>query len=138
MAVGLATTTLAHKWLDLLRGVAFTAPTALYVKLHTSVGDPGAAGTANSSAVTTRVLTSFSAATGTTSSSIALGGANSAPQWTMTATENIQFISVWDTIGPTGGNFLWSAQLSTTKSVASGDTLTLTTCGLSLSPVAAT
>jgi hypothetical protein len=134
MAVGLATTTLANKWLDLLRGTAFTAPTALYIKLHTSVGDPGAAGTSNSSAVTTRVLTTFSAASG---GAIALGGANSAPQWTMTATENIQFISVWDTIGPTGGNFLWSAQLSTTKSVASGDTLTLTTCGLSLSPVAA-
>jgi len=134
MAVGLATTTLANKWLDLLRGTAFTAPTALYIKLHTSAGDPGAAGTANSSAVTTRVLTTFSAASG---GAIALGGANSAPQWTMTATESIQFISVWDTIGPTGGNFLWSAQLSVTKSVASGDTLTLTTCGLSLSPVAA-
>ena len=132
MAVGLAVTTLANKWLDLIRGTAFTAPTALYVKLHTSTGDPGAAGTANPSAVTTRVLTSFSAAA---TAAIALGGANSAPQWTMTATEAIQYISVWD--NSTGGNFLWSAQLSVTKSVASGDTLTLTTCGLSLSPYAA-
>lgn len=131
MAVGLATTTLANKWLDLLRGTAFTAPTALYVKLHTSVGEPGSLGTTNPSAVTTRVLTSFSAAS---SGAIALGGANSAPQWTMTATENIQYISVWD--NSTAGNFLWSAQLSVTKSVASGDTLTLTTCGLSLAPVA--
>ena len=44
MSTGI-TTYLANKWLDLVRGVAFTAPTGLYVKLHT--GDPGPAGTAN-------------------------------------------------------------------------------------------
>jgi hypothetical protein len=131
MAVGLAKTTLANKWLDLLRGTAFSAPAALYVRLHTSNGDPGAAGTANGSTVSTRVLVSFSAAS---DGAIALGGANSAPQWTMTANESIQYISVWDSA--TGGNFLWSAALSVAKTVQNGDTLTLTTCGLTLTPFA--
>jgi hypothetical protein len=53
----------------------------------------------------------------------------------MTATESISHISIWD--ASTAGNFLWSAALSVTKSVQSGDTLTLTSCGLSLGALAA-
>ncbi|SLH92165.1 Uncharacterised protein [Mycobacteroides abscessus subsp. massiliense] len=53
----------------------------------------------------------------------------------MTATETITHISIWD--ASTGGNFQWSAVLSVPKSVQSGDTLTLTNCGLSLGPLAA-
>lgn len=131
MTVGLATTTLANKILDHLRGgTAWTQPTGLWVKLHTNAGDPGAAGTANSSAVTTRSQATFAAAA---SGAIALTGTN--PSWSMTATETISYISVWD--ASTGGNFLWSAQLSVAKSVQSGDTLTLTSCGLSLGALAA-
>lgn len=128
MAVGLSTTNLANKWLDMLRGATFTAPSALYVKLH--VGDPGAAGTANPSAVTARsILLLAQASSGT----VALAGAQ--PAWAMTTTETISHLSVWD--ASSGGNFLWSAQLSLAKSVANGDTLTLTTCGLTLTPLAA-
>ena len=128
MAVGLGTTTLANQWLNMLRGVAFTAPAATYVKLHT--GDPGAAGTANPAAVTSRSAVTLAAASG---GAVALTGTQ--PSWSMTTSETISYISIWD--NSTGGNFLWSAQLAVAKTVADGDTLTLTTCGLSLSPLAA-
>lgn len=131
MTYGLATTLLANKILDHLRGgTAWTQPSGLYVKLHTSAGDPGAAGTSNASAVTTRSQATFAAAA---SGAIALTGTN--PSWTMSGTETIGGISVWD--APTSGNFQWSAALSVAKSVQSGDTLTLTTCGLSLGALAA-
>lgn len=127
MTVGLATTTLANKWLDMLRGTAFTAPSGTYIKLHTA--DPGAAGTANPSAVTTRSAATFSAA-----SSGALALSNS-PSFTMTATETITHISIWD--ASTAGDLLWTAALTTSKSVVATDTLTFTTLGVSLSPLAA-
>lgn len=128
MAVGLSTTNLANNWLNMLRGTAFTAPTALYVKLHT--GDPGSAGTANASAVTTRSTLTLAAASG---GAVAL--TSTQPSWSMTTSETVSYISVWD--NASAGNFLWSAQLSVAKTVANGDTLTLTTCGLSLTPLAA-
>jgi len=128
VAVGLSTTNLANNWLNMLRGSAFNAPTSLYVKLH--VGDPGSAGTASPSAVATRAQLTLAQASG---GAVALTGTQ--PSWLMTASENISHISVWD--NASSGSFLWSAQLAVTKTVASGDTLTLTTCGLSLSPLAA-
>jgi hypothetical protein len=127
MTVGLATTTLANNWLNMLRAVAFTAPAATYIKLHT--GDPGAAGTANASAVTTRQSATFSAASG---GAIAL---SNSPAFTMTTTETITHISVWD--ASTAGNLLWTAALTTSKSVVNTDVLTFTTLGVSLSPLAA-
>lgn len=128
MAVGLHAVNLANRWLDILRGTAFTAPSGIYVKLHT--GDPGAAGTANASVVTTRSQATFAASSG---GAIALTGTN--PSWTATASETISHISVWD--NSSAGNFLWSAALSVAKSVQSGDTLTLTTLGVSLGALAA-
>jgi hypothetical protein len=127
MTVGLATTTLANNWLNMLRQVAFTAPAGTYIKLHTA--DPGAAGTANPSAVTTRASATFSAAS---AGAIAL---SNSPSFSMTTTETITHISVWD--ASTAGNFLWSAALTTSKSVVNTDTLTFTTLGVSLSPLAA-
>jgi hypothetical protein len=53
----------------------------------------------------------------------------------MTTTETISHISVWD--ASTAGNFLWSAALTTSKSVVNTDTLTFTTLGVSLTPIAA-
>ena len=127
MTVGLAATTLANNWLNMLRGTAFTAPAATYIKLHTA--DPGAAGTTAASAVTTRQSATFSAASG---GAIALSNSTS---FTMTGTETISHISVWD--ASSAGNFLWSAALTTSKSVVNTDTLTFTTLGVSLTPVAA-
>jgi hypothetical protein len=124
MSVGLGTTTLANKILDHLRGgTAWTQPSGLYVKLH--LGDPTGAGTSLPSVVTTRSAITFAAASG---GIISLTGTN--PSWSMTATESISHISVWD--AATAGNFLWSAGLTVTKSVQAGDTLTLTSCQLSL------
>ena len=127
MTVGLAATTLANNWLNMLRGTAFTAPAATYIKLHTA--DPGAAGATAASAVTTRQAATFSAAS---AGAIAL---SNYPSFTMTGTETISHISVWD--ASSAGNFLWSAALTTSKSVVNTDTLTFTTLGVSLTPVAA-
>lgn len=131
MTVGLSTTNTAHGWLNTLRGggngVNVTAPGALYIQVH--VGDPGASGTANPSALTTRqAVTLGAAATG----AIAL---SNSPVFTMTATETISHISVHD--APTAGNFKWSAALGTSRSVVSGDTLTFTVVGIAVAPLAA-
>jgi hypothetical protein len=128
MTVGLATTTLANKWLDSLRtaGAAF-GPVSTYIKLHT--GDPGAAATANVSAVTTRQNCTFSAAS---SGAIAL---SNSPAFSMTTTETISHISVWD--ASSAGNLLFTAALTTAKAVVNTDTLTFTTLGVSLTPLAA-
>ena len=128
MTVGLAATNLANNWLNMLRAVAFTAPAATYAKLHTA--DPGAAGATAPSAVTTRVVFTMAAAA---SGVLAMNG--TAPVFTMTASETITHVSVWD--ASTAGNFLWSYALTTPKTVASTDTITFTAVGVSLSPLAA-
>lgn len=128
--VGLSAANLANKILDHLRGgSAWSQPGGLYVKLH--LGQPGADGTGSPSAVTTRAAVTFGAAS---AGAISITGTN--PSWSMSATETVSHISVWD--AATSGNFLWSAELTVAKSVGSGDTLTLNSCGLSLSPVATT
>jgi hypothetical protein len=131
MTVGLSTTNVANGWLNTIRGggagTSFTAPAAIYLKLHT--GDPGAAGANNASAVTTRQAATLGAAS---SGAVAL---TNSPAFSMTATETIADVSVWDS--PSAGNLLWTAALTTAKSVVSGDTLTFTTLGVSLSPLAA-
>lgn len=127
MTVGLSSY-VANGWLNQLRGVAFTAPAAVYAKLH--IGDPGAAGTANPSAVTTRVAITYSAASG---GSISITG--TAPSWAMTATEVLSHVSFHD--ATSGGNFLWSAALTSTKSVGAGDTYTLSTENVNLAAIAA-
>lgn len=129
MTVGLSTANLANKWLDLLRGTAFTAPTGLYVKLHT--GDPGASAASFASANTTRNAATFSAAA---SGSISLSNTPSWASWA-SGSETISHISVWD--AATAGNFLFSVALTTSKAVANGDTLNLTSLVFSLSPLAA-
>ncbi|WP_280186031.1 MULTISPECIES: phage tail fiber protein [Nocardia] len=128
MTAGISTTNLANKVLDHLRGgTAWTQPAGLYVKLH--IGDPGSAGTSNASAVTTRSAATFGAAS---AGGISL---SNAPSFSMTASETITHVSVWD--ASTSGNFQWSAALGSGKVVANGDTLTLTQLTLSLAPLAA-
>lgn len=132
MTVGLHAVNLANKWLDMLRGVAFTAPAAFYVKLHTNAGDPGAAGTANASANTTRSAATFLAAS---AGALALTGTQpSWPSWA-SGNETEAHISCWDNV--TAGVFLLSATLGTPKAVSNGDTLTLTSLNISLAPLAA-
>lgn len=130
MTVGLAATTLANKWLDMLGASAFTAPATTAVKLHT--GDPGSAGTANASANTTRVALTWSAASAGSKAITA-----TLPSWATWASgsETITHVSVWDST--TAGNFLFSAVLTVSKAVTNGDTLNLLTLTVSFTPIAA-
>jgi hypothetical protein len=105
----------------------FTAPTTVYAKLHT--GDPGAAGTANASAVTTRNAVAFNAASAGAITMSSLAG------YSMTATETITHISVWD--ASSAGNFLYSIVLTASQAVVNGNTLNFTSISVSFTPIAA-
>ena len=127
MAVGVSTT-LANSWLNAYRGGAagtsITAPSALYVQLHT--GNPGASGTSLASGNTTRPAITFAAAS---AGSYSLSNSPSWTSWPSAQNnEAITNISVWD--AATAGNFLFSATLSTSKTMTTGDTLTVSTCSV--------
>lgn len=127
MTVGLSPTLLANKWLNMLSATAFTAPSACYIELH--IGDPGINGTTNPSVVTTRQAVTWSAASGG-----ALTLSNT-PSFTMTGTETISHVAVWD--ASSAGNFLFSSALTASKSVVATDILQFTTFGVSFTPIAA-
>lgn len=131
MTVGLSTTNTANSWLNTRRGggngVNITAAAALYIQLHTA--DPGAAGTTSVAASSTRQAVTFGAAA---SGAIAL---SNSPAFTGVSTETITHISVWD--ASTAGNFQWSSALTASKTINSGDTLTFTSVGISITPLAA-
>lgn len=128
MATGAASGT-ANSWLNVLRGTTYTGLAGLFVKLHTNAGDPGAAGTSNASAVTTRNALTLNAASGgsCTLSSLA--------SYSMTATETIGYVSLWDNVS--AGSFIASGALSAAKAVNNGDTLTFSTFTVSITPIAA-
>jgi hypothetical protein len=127
MAVG-TSTTLANSWLNVIRGGAagttYTAPSAIYVQLHTA--NPGTAGTTSVSSVTTRQAATFSAST------TGVLSLSNTPSWTSWAgsADLLTHVSFWD--ASSGGNFLWSAQLSSSKTMGSGDTLNLTGASLTI------
>jgi hypothetical protein len=98
-------------------GTSFTAPTAVYVKLHT--GDPGEAGTSNASSETDRQEIEFGAASdGVITSTVDV-------EWTAwdAGSETISHISGWDHVS--AGNCLWKGDLAAPKSVSNGDTFRL-------------
>ena len=131
MASGLAASTLANKWLDMMGASAFTAPTTTYVQLHT--GEPGAAGTSLVSSVTTRPALTWAAASGGSKAIAA-----TLPVWANWAGTNgevVTNISVWD--ASTSGNFLFSVLLAASKTVNTSDTLTLSSMTLAFTPIAA-
>lgn len=131
MTAGLSAVNTANAWINTLRGTSaasFTGITTMFIQLHT--GDPGASGTANVANASTRVAINFAAASG---GSAAETGTQ--PAFTGTATETITHISAWG--ASSSGTFYWSAALSVSKSINSGDTLTLTTCTFALTPLAA-
>jgi hypothetical protein len=131
MAVGLSAANLANKWLDMISGTAFSggAPAGSYIKLHT--GDPGATAATAASANTTRVAATWSAASAGSKSM------SNTPSWASWASgsETISHISEWD--ASTAGAFIFSAVLTTAKSITNGDTLTLASLVFSLTPIAA-
>jgi hypothetical protein len=130
MAVGLSAAMANAALNALCRNVAWTQPAAFYVKLH--VGDPGAAGASNAAGNTTRVAATFAAASGgslTTSADVG---------WTNVSTaETYSHVSFWD--ASSAGTFLGSDDLSVAKTVAVGDSFTITagTLTVALTPIAA-
>jgi hypothetical protein len=102
----------ANSWLDALCRNTSYSEAAVWVKLH--LGDPGAAGTANPAAETTREQATFGAAA--TSRAIAN---TAAVEWlAVSTTEIYTHVSLWD--ASSGGNFLGSDDLSSSAAVTSG------------------
>lgn len=125
MTAGLAPAD-ANAKLNVWRGTSYTG-VSIYVQLH--VGDPGAAGTANQSAVTTRNAITWNAPSGGSMTLSALAG------YSMTASETITHVSLWD--AASSGNFKGSSALVSNKPVTNGDTLTFNTFTAALAPIAA-
>lgn len=126
MSAGISTY-LADKLLgSVFNDAAYTPPTTVYGQVH--VGDPGAAGTSNTSAVTGRQVSAWAtAASGATALS-------DTPTFTATATETWEYVSWWD--APTGGNFLASSAATTNQGVISGNVVAVATAPFSLGPIA--
>jgi len=142
MAPGLSAVNLANKWLDILRGNQWVSPpgSTLYVALHW--GDPGANGTTKPSVGATnpttptvkRVALVLGAPSNAVAGTSTVSITGNQPSWSMSASETITHISVWT--ASADGTFLWSAELTASRVVNTGDTFTLTACGLTLSPIA--
>jgi hypothetical protein len=125
MTAGLAAAK-AASILNVYRATGFTAVTP-YVKLH--IGDPGAAGASNASAVTTRNAATFAAPSAGSMAISSIG------TWSMTTSETISHISIWD--ASTAGNFMESWALTGSVPVVNGSTFSLTTLTLAFTPIAA-
>ena len=121
MADGFSST-FANNLLNALENVAPTAYSTVYLAMH--VGAPGSAGTSNPSAVTTRASATFGAAS---AGSISI---TNTPSWTGSTSETISDISAWS--ASTGGTFLFSSALSSSKAIANGDTLQLSSLSVSI------
>jgi hypothetical protein len=131
MVVGYSSANAATPILNgIARATNWTAPVANYAKLH--VGDPGAAGANNAAAgSTTRVVLTWAAP-----SSNAVALTTTLPVWTNGGTsETLTHISVWDAVS--AGNFLYSIALTSSQAWASGNTFTLTSGSITVSPIAA-
>ncbi len=129
MAVGLSTTNLANLMLSLVDTASVTGYASTYVQLHT--GDPGSAGTTAVSAETDRKAVTWAAESG---GSKAMTGTLEWAAWDQ-GTETISHISLFS--ASSGGDFIWSGALTTSKSVSNTDTLQITSLTLSLTPLAA-
>jgi hypothetical protein len=95
------------------RNVSY-ANAAVWVKLH--LGDPGAAGTTNAAAETTRKQATFgdAAASGAITNTVAV-------EWTnVSTTETYTHVSLWT--ASSAGTFLGSDDLSSSAAVTAGDT----------------
>jgi len=131
VTVGVSTTNTANPWLAVFRGggngVTFTAPATMFIQLHTA--DPGAAGTTAVAATSTRQAATFAAPSG---GAMAL---SNSPAFTAAGNETITHISLWS--ASTVGTFYWSAALTASRTISTGDTLTFTAVGISIAPLAA-
>jgi len=133
MTVGFSAVNTANAWLNVLRGTSaatFTGVTTLFVQLHT--GDPGASGTSAVSSTTTRQALNYGAAG---AGAQALTGTTQWTNWAGTNGEVVTHISIWG--AASAGTFYYSVALTASKTVNTGDTLTLNSLSVSLAPIAA-
>lgn len=96
---------------------------SLYIKLHT--GDPGAAGTANPSSVTTRENVTWGAPTS------GITTASNQPAWSSwsgTNGEIVTDLSFWT--ASSGGTFATSMNLTSPVTMDTGNSITLTTISI--------
>lgn len=124
MTTGLASG-VVNGWLDTTFATA-----SCFLKLHTA--DPGAAGTTAAAAgdTTRKQATMASASGGSKAASASVG------PWTNGGTsETISHVSNWS--ASTAGTFQGSCALSASKAWANGDTLTLTSFSVAITPIAA-
>lgn len=109
--------------------VMFTSPASTFTQLHT--GPPGAAGTANVSSTTTREAATWNAP----SAGAVTNATNPAwPAWAGTSGEVVTDISFWT--ASSAGTFDWSVALSSSVTMLTGDTLTVTSITVTLTPIA--
>lgn len=100
-----------------LRGVAYTSPTTVYVALFTSDPTDAGTGTEVSGGAYARQAVTFGApSNGTCSNSADVLFPIATAAW-----GTITHIAIFD--AATGGNMLYSAPLTTSKTIASGDQL---------------
>src|ERR1700748_633722 len=109
--------------------VMVTSPASTFVQLHT--GSPGAAGTSNVSSTTTRE--------GVTWNSPSAGSVSNAtnpawPAWAGTSGEVVTDISFWP--ASSAGTFDWSVVLTSSVTMLTGDTLTITSITITVTPIA--
>lgn len=126
MAVG-TSQTLNNAWLNTIKstGTSFNVAALIYVGLHTA--NPGTVGTTAVSSVTTRPSITFTTAT------TGVLNSSSTPSWASWAGTNgevVSHVSFWD--AATVGVFLWSAALSASKTINTGDTFTLSSASLTI------
>lgn len=124
MTVGLAAAAV-NGWLD---GTFATA--TCFVKLHTA--DPGAAGaTAAAAGDTTRKQATMASASGGSKAMTSM-----ASSWTNGGTsETLSHISLWS--ASSAGTFNGSAALTASQAWASGNTFSLTSLSIAITPIAA-
>ena len=130
MARGLSAVNLANAWLNVISGTTFTGAAGSFIQLHT--GDPTSAGTSAVSSVTTRPSATWNAAASGAKS------ISASPSWTSWAGTNGEVVTdVSDWSASSAGTFYFSVQLTASKTVNTGDTLTLSSLSVSLAPLAA-
>ncbi len=117
----------ANSILNVLRNTAYSAIATPFVKLY--IGDPGAAGTANAAAATTRNAITWNAASGGSMTLATLSA------FTGTTSETITHIGIWD--ASTAGTFIESWALTASVPIINGSSLTFSAVTLSFSPIAA-
>lgn len=101
-----------------------------FAQLHT--GDPGAAGTANPSSVTTREAVTWALAANGAKS---ISNQPSWGTWAGTSPETITHVSFWTLAS--GGNFVTSVALVSPVTITTGNPLDLSSQQITIGPLAA-